>query len=74
MLGFLTGAVIFGLTYDSVFPAISAIANYGGVIIPDLCNINAGLAITFFVLFGLLLFYLIDRKGMIRKDKINDNK
>ncbi len=72
MLGFLTGAVLFGLTYESVFPKISAIANYGSAIIPDLCNVNAGLAITFFVLFSLFLFYLIDRKGWVRKDKLNN--
>ena len=28
LLGFLAGAVIFGLTYQQVFPVISAIANY----------------------------------------------
>ena len=35
LLGFLTGAVIYGLTYQQVFPSISAIANYGNAIIPE---------------------------------------
>jgi len=70
MLGFLTGAVIFGLTYEQVFPQISAIANYGNVIIPELWNLNPYLVVILFTLFSLLLFYLIDRAGLIRKDKI----
>lgn len=70
MLGFLTGAVLFGLTYEQVFPKISAIANYGNVIIPELWNLNPYLVVFLFVLFSLLLFYLIDRAGWIRKDKM----
>jgi hypothetical protein len=70
MLGFLTGAVIFGLTYEQVFPQISAIANYGNVIIPELWNLNPYLVVILFTLISLLLFYLIDRAGLIRKDKI----
>ena len=69
MFGFLTGAVLFGLTYDSVFPKISAIANFGSTNIPDLWNINAGLTVAFFGLLSLFLFYLIDRVGMHRKEK-----
>ncbi len=70
MLGFLVGAVFYGLTYESVFPKISAIGNYGNTILPDLWNLNAGLTVLFFVLFTLFLFYLIDRKGWQRKDKL----
>ena len=69
MFGFLTGAVLFGLTYDSVFPKISAIANLGSTNIPDLWNISAGLTVAFFGLMSLFLFYLIDRVGMQRKEK-----
>ncbi|MCJ7434543.1 MAG: hypothetical protein MUO77_13740 [Anaerolineales bacterium] len=69
LLGFLTGAVIYGLTYQQVFPAISAIANYGNVNMPDLWNINPFLFILVFTLMALLLFYLIDRVGWQRKDK-----
>jgi hypothetical protein len=68
-LGFLTGAVIFGLTYQQVFPAISKIANYGNVSIPDLWNVSAFLFIVLFTLISLFLFYLIERAGLIRKEK-----
>lgn len=70
LLGFLTGAVIYGLTYQQVFPAISAVANYGAAIIPDLWNVNPFLFITLFTLFSLLLFYLIERAGLQRKGNL----
>ncbi|MBI5962357.1 MAG: hypothetical protein HY863_02685 [Chloroflexi bacterium] len=68
-MGFLTGAVIYGLTYQQVFPAISAIANYGGTTMPDLWNLSPFLTILVFALMSLLLFYLIDRVGWQRKEK-----
>ncbi|MCA9873331.1 MAG: hypothetical protein H6659_05910 [Ardenticatenaceae bacterium] len=70
LLGFLTGAVIYGLTYQKVFPQISAVANYGATIIPELWLVSAALVIIFFTLMSLLLFYLIDRSHMQRKDKL----
>jgi hypothetical protein len=66
-LGFLTGAVIWGLTYDKVFPLLSKIGNFGNVTIPDLWNVNEYLFIGVFALMALLLFYLIDRAGLQRK-------
>lgn len=71
LLGFLTGAVIYGLTYQQVFPQISAIANYGSVTMPDLWNLNPYLFVLAFSLMALLLFYLIDRVGWQRKDKLD---
>jgi len=68
-LGFLVGAVIYGLTYQYVFPPIEAIAKIGNVVMPDLWNLNSFLFILFFTLFTLLLFYLIDRAGWQRKEK-----
>jgi hypothetical protein len=68
LLGFLTGAVLFGLTYQQVFPQISKIANIGGVVIPDLWNLNPYLFILAFALMALLLFYFIDRVGLQRKN------
>ncbi|MEZ4645320.1 MAG: YeeE/YedE thiosulfate transporter family protein [Chloroflexota bacterium] len=70
LLGFLTGAAIYGLTYQQVFPKISAIANYGAAIMPDLWHVSAALVIIFFTLVSLLLFYLIDRNHMQRTDKL----
>jgi len=69
VLGFLTGAAIYGLTYQQVFPVISGIANYGNVVIPDLWNLSPFLTVTTFTLMSLLLFYLIDRMGWQRKEK-----
>ena len=69
LLGFLVGAVIYGLTYQEVFPVVSGIANYGNVVIPDLWNVSPFLFITLFTLIALLLFYLIDRAGLKRKEK-----
>jgi uncharacterized membrane protein YedE/YeeE len=69
LLGFLVGAVIYGLTYDAVFPKISALANYGNVTMPQLWNINPYLAVLIFTIMALVLFYLIDRAGWQRKQK-----
>ncbi len=69
MLGFLVGAVAYGLTYDAIFPKISALANYGNTVIPDLWDVKPSLVIIFFTLLSLFLFYLIDRKGWQRKEK-----
>lgn len=66
-LGFLAGAVLFGLTYEQVFPPIAKILNYGNVVIPDLWNVNALLAVAVFALMALILFYAIDRMGFHRK-------
>ncbi len=70
LLGFLTGAVIYGLTYQLVFPAISAIANYGSVVMPDLWNLSSFLTVATFALMTLFLFYMIHRVGWQRKDSI----
>lgn len=69
LLGFLTGAVIYGLTYQRVFPRISALANYGNVIIPELWNVSAFLFILLFTMMALMLFYLIDRVGWQRAER-----
>ena len=70
MLGFLTGAVIYGLTYQQVFPQIAAIAKLGNVVMPDLWNLNPYLFILLFILITLFLFYLIDRSGLYRKKAV----
>jgi len=69
MLGFLTGAVIFGLTYSAVIPAIAKLANLGNVVLPDLWNLNSALMVILFTLMAIFLFYLIDRAGLQRKEK-----
>ena len=57
------------MTYQQVFPAISKIANIGGITLPDLWNIDPYLTVLAFALMGLLLFYAIDRMGMQRKSE-----
>jgi len=69
LLGFFSGAILYGLTYQSVFPKIAAIANYGNVVLPDLWNLNSILFALLFALIAIFLFYLIDRAGLIRKNK-----
>jgi hypothetical protein len=73
LLGFLTGAVIYGLSYQQVFPQISKLADIGNVVMPDLWNLNPYLTVLAFSLMALLLFYLIDRAGWQRKDKLDDS-
>jgi hypothetical protein len=68
-LGFLVGAVLFGLTYQQVFPVISSIANYGNVILTDLWKISTFLFIVLFALISVFLFYLIERAGLKRKER-----
>ncbi len=41
---------------------------------PDLWNLNPFLFILAFALMSLLLFYLIDRVGWQRKDKLEQNR
>ena len=70
LLGFLTGAVLFGLTYQQVFPQISKLANIGNEVMPDLWNLNPYLFVFLFFLITIFLFYLIDRAGLFRKKEI----
>jgi hypothetical protein len=64
------GAILYGLTYPQVFPLISKIANLGNVVIPDLWNLNPYLSVIAFDLMTLFLFYLVERAGLQRKEKL----
>ncbi len=50
-------------------PQITKIAAYGGIVLPDVWNLNPYLTVLAFSLMALLLFYLIDRMGLQRKEK-----
>jgi hypothetical protein len=63
MLGFLIGAILFGLTYSSVYPAISGIANLGNIYLPDLFDVNHWLLIVLLALISLYLFYVLGKTG-----------
>jgi hypothetical protein len=45
------------------------LAKVGNVVMPDLWNLSPFLTVFAFALMALLLFYLIDRMGMQRKEK-----
>jgi hypothetical protein len=60
------GAVIYGATYQSVYPGISAIANLGSVTLPGILNVDLWLTILLFVLISVTLFYFLERHGELR--------
>jgi hypothetical protein len=68
-LGFLTGAILFGLTYPAVFPVISGVANLGMTYLPELWRVNHWLLILLFTLMTLFLFYVLGKKGEPRQDR-----
>ena len=68
-MGFLVGAILFGLTYPAVFPVISGIANLGAVYLPEVFNVNPWLLIGLFTLGTLFLFYILSKKGEPRQDQ-----
>lgn len=69
LVGFLTGALLYGATYQNVFPSISKIAALGSAILPTVFGVNLWLTILFFVLVTLTLFYFLERHGQLRNDK-----
>ncbi len=69
-LGFLVGAILFGVTYAQVFPVISGIANLGAIYMPDLFAVNHWLLILFLAVFSGYLFYILARKGDPRPDRV----
>jgi hypothetical protein len=62
---------MYGGTYQSVFPALSALANLGATILPTALDVNLWLTILLFVLIALTLFYFLERHGELRQDKVN---
>jgi hypothetical protein len=71
ILGLIIGSVIYGLTYSSVFPALSSLAYYGSVTLPDLWNVSPVLLIAVIAIFVLLLFYFLER-GLKRTDVLEE--
>lgn len=72
LLGFLVGAIIYGATYQTVQPAIMAIANLGDTTLPALLNVDLWLTILFFVLMAVTMFYFLERHGQLRRDKLEE--
>lgn len=65
----MTGALLFGATYQQVYPALSALWNIGSTILPALLNVDLWLSILFFVLVTLTLFYFLERHGALRQPR-----
>ena len=64
--GLYLGAVLFGLTYSRVYPAIAAIGNLGSVTLTQVMHVDGWLVVIFFWETALLLFYMMDR-GPLRR-------
>jgi hypothetical protein len=66
----LAGALLFGLTYQSVYLQINKLASDARVVIPEAIDVNAWLVIALFTAVTLLLFYVLERAIKIRRNKI----
>ncbi len=67
----LAGALVYGITYLKVFPAIARIGYIGPKTLPDLTGVNPYLLVGIFVAAVVLLFYFLER-GLIRKDQLDE--
>lgn len=66
----MAGALLWGAAYPVVFPQISAIANVGATTVPMLFNLNTWLTVAVFATMCLFLFWILEKVGQIRKDKV----
>jgi uncharacterized membrane protein YedE/YeeE len=71
VLGLMAGSVLFGLTYEQIFPPIQRLANLGNRTLPQLWNIDPLLLVGVFVILVLFLFYLLEHR-LKRKDKLEE--
>lgn len=69
-LGFMTGGVLFGLTYPYFFPAISAQLKFGNITLPEVFDVNPWLFVLFMFLAIVLLLYVIEKLDLRRPDKL----
>jgi len=67
----LTGALLFGLTYQAIFPPIVKQANLGNVTFISIWDLNPFLVIAVFTVAVLFLFYFLEHGGK-RKDRLED--
>src|SRR5512135_1754863 len=70
IFGMLTGALLFGLTYNSVYLQINKLATDARIVIPDAIDVNAWLVIGLFTAVTLLLFYILERAIKMRRNKV----
>jgi len=74
IFGMLTGALLFGLTYQSVYLQINKLATDARIVIPDAIDVNAWLVIALFTAVTLLLFYILERAIKMRPNKVTSEK
>ena len=74
IFGMLTGALLFGLTYQSVYLQINKLATDARIVIPDAIDVNAWLVIGLFTAITLLLFYILERAIKMRPNKVTSEK
>lgn len=60
-LGLYAGAIVFGLTYSKVVPAIASVGNFGSVTAMQALHVDGWLVVILFWEIALLLFYAIER-------------
>ena len=70
LLGFLTGGVLFGLTYQSLFLKIAKIGDYGQKTLEDLFQVNHWLFVALFIL-CTLIFYVASKIAEKKKELTN---
>ena len=66
------GAVIYGFLYPTVMPRLTAIANYGATSLPQLFNLSPWLTTLVFIQAIALLLYVLEKKDVRRREKIED--
>jgi hypothetical protein len=70
----LTGALLFGLTYQSVYLQINKLASEARIVIPDAIDVNAWLVIGLFTAVSLLVLYVLERAIKMRPNKVMSEK
>jgi uncharacterized membrane protein YedE/YeeE len=71
LLGFLTGGLLFGLTYRSFMPQLKEVLSFGSLPMDELFKVSAVLLVTVLVLMFLLILYVVERTNAHRIDKVN---
>jgi hypothetical protein len=61
-LGLYVGALLFGITYSKVFPAIAGVANLGATSAMQALHVDGWLVVILFWELAVLLFYEIERR------------
>jgi len=69
ILGMLVGALLFGLTYNSVYLQLNKIASEARIVLPDAIDANHWLVIALFTAITLVLFYALERAIRLRRNK-----